>query len=141
MGDQNNNVSIREIDKLKGLSNYYVWGLKLRAILRGESLWAITEEEIRPDQYPVMVDGELYTQIQLKKKKAAACKILIMVVCDDLVDIVAAYTDPALVWKALKNAFHSGDQGQVLGLISQLTTIRLAEGAPVEDYLKHARKL
>jgi hypothetical protein len=141
MGDQNSNVSIREADKLKGLSNYYVWGLKLRAILRGESLWAITEEEIRPDLYPVTVDGEQYTQVQLKKKKAAACKILIMAVCDDLVDTVAAHTDPALAWRALKDAFHSGDQGQVLGLISQLTTMRLAEGASVEDYLKRAREL
>ena len=141
MTDQNSNVSIREADKFKGLSNYYVWRLKLRAILRGESLWAFTEEEIRPEVYPVTIDGEQYTQIQLKKKKAATCKILTMVVVDDLVDTVAAHTDPALAWRALKNAFHSGDQGQVLGLISQLTTMRLAEGVPVEDYHKRAREL
>ena len=123
------------------MSNYYVWGLKLRAILRGESLWASTEEEIRPYQYPVTVDGEQYTQIQFKKKKATAFKILIMAVYDNLVDIVAIHIDPTLAWKALKDVFHSGDQGQVLGLISQLTTMRLTEGAPVEDYLKRAREL
>ena len=139
MGDQSSNVSIRERDKLKGLSNYYVWALKFRAILRGESLWAITEEESRPEQYPVTIDGEQYTQIQLKKKKAAAaCKILTMAVIDDLVDTVAVHIDPALAWKALKDAFHSGDQGQVLGLISQLTTMRLTEGASVDDYFKRA---
>ena len=63
MGDQNSNISIRETNKLKGLSNYYVWGLKLREILRGESLWAITEEEITLDLYPVTVDREQYTQV------------------------------------------------------------------------------
>ena len=109
MGDQISNISIRETDKLKGLSNYYVWALKLRAILRGESLWAMTEEESRPEQYPVTIDGEQYTQIQLKKRKAVACKILTMAVIDDLVDTIAAHTDPALAWKALKDAFHSGD--------------------------------
>ena len=61
-----------------------------------------------------------------------------MAVCDDLdlVDTVAAYTDPTLAWKALKDAFYSGDQEQLLGLISQLKTMHLVEGASVEDYLK-----
>ena len=58
MTDQSSNVSICEADKLKGLSNYYVWGLKMRAILRGELLWAISEEESRPEVYPVTIDGE-----------------------------------------------------------------------------------
>ena len=109
--------------------------------MRGESLWAITEEEIRPDQYPVTVDGEQYTLAQLKRKKALACKILVMAVYDDMVDTVASHTNPTLAWRALKDAFHSGDQGQVLGLISQLTTMRLTEGAPVEDYLKRSHEL
>ena len=64
-----------------------------------------------------------------------------MAVCDDMVDTIASHTDPALAWKALKDAFHSRDQGQVLGLISQLTTMRLTKGASIEDYLKRAREL
>jgi hypothetical protein len=33
---ENSNVTFREVDKLKDLSNYYVWALKMRANLRAE---------------------------------------------------------------------------------------------------------
>ena len=33
---ENSNISFRENHKLKGSSNYYVWALKMRAVLRGE---------------------------------------------------------------------------------------------------------
>ena len=42
---ENSNISFRENDKLKGSSNYYVWALKMRAVLRGEGQWTITETE------------------------------------------------------------------------------------------------
>ena len=32
--EENSNVAFHESDKLKGLSNYYVWSLKIRAVLR-----------------------------------------------------------------------------------------------------------
>ena len=93
----------RESDKLKGSSNYYVWALKMRATLRAEGQWNITETEQRPENYPVAIKGEAMTEIQLKRKKTLACRLLLMSVADDVVDLIAEHTDPAVAWKALKD--------------------------------------
>jgi hypothetical protein len=72
-------------------------------------VWAFTEEVITPANFPATIDGEQYTEGQLKKKKALACRILTMAVSDNMVDSVAVHIDPALAWKALKDGFQSGD--------------------------------
>jgi len=36
-------ITIREGDKLKGMTNYYIWALKMTAILRAKIQWAVTE--------------------------------------------------------------------------------------------------
>jgi hypothetical protein len=100
---ENSNIGFREVDKLKGLSNYYVWGLKIRAYLRGESQWTIIESEQKPVVFPTLIDGEQFTEVQLQKNKATACRAITMLVADDLVDLVAGYTDSALAWQALKD--------------------------------------
>jgi len=38
-------VEFKEGDKLKGPSNYYIWTLKMRAVMRVEGQWSITEIE------------------------------------------------------------------------------------------------
>lgn len=138
---ESSNVAFREGDKLKGLSNYYVWALKMRAVLRAEGQWAITEEEQSPTAFPVTIDGEALTEPQLKKKKMLAFRLLLLSVSDDLVDMIAEHSDPAKAWKTLKDQFHSGDQSQILTLMGQLQTLKMNEGGSVEDYLKRAREL
>jgi hypothetical protein len=140
MGDSSS-ITIRDADKLKGQHNYYVWALKLRAILRGENLWAISETVQNPVVYPATIDGEAMTEVQLRKRKATATRILTLAINDDLVDMVAAHADPALAWAALKTAFSAGDQNKILTLMGQLQTIRLPEGGSVKDYIKKAREL
>jgi hypothetical protein len=140
MGDSSS-ITIRDADKLKGQHNYYVWSLKLRAILRGENLWAISETVQNPVVYPATIDGEAMTEVQLRKRKATATRILTLAINDDLVDMVAAHADPALAWAALKTAFSAGDQNKILTLMGQLQTIRLPEGGSVKDYIKKAREL
>ena len=140
MTDMSGNI-FRESDKLKGSSNYYVWALKMRATLRAEGQWNVTETEQKPDSYPVTIEGEAMTEIQLKRKKTLACRLLLMSVADDVVDLVAEHTDPAVAWKALKDQFNSGDQSQVLTLMSQLQSMRMQEGGSVEDYVKKVREL
>ena len=111
-------INIRDTDKLKGQENYYVWALKLRAILRGENLWSIIEAVQSPLAYPATIDGEQMTEVQLRKRKATATRILTLAVNDDIVDVVASHADPALAWAALKTAFSAGDQSQILTLMS-----------------------
>ena len=132
---------IREGDKLKGASNYYVWALKMRAILRGEGQWAITETEQLHAVFPITIDGEVMTEAQLKRKKILACCLILLSVADDLVDLVAETSDPAIAWKTLKEQFNSGDQSQILTLMGQLHSLKLNEGDAVEDYVKKAREL
>lgn len=132
---------IHEGDKLKGYENYYVWSLKMRGILRAEGHWAITEEEQNPEGYPCYLDGEEFDETLLRKKKAVACKVFLLSVSDHLINIVAAHTDPALVWKELKTQFSSRDQSYLLTLKSQLQSMKLSEGGSIEDYTMKARKL
>lgn len=131
----------KEIEKLKGTENYYVWSLKLRTILRSERLWALTKTKQSPSVFPTTINGEEFSELQLETRKAAACRILLCSVADDLVGTVADYTDPSDAWNALKMMFSSGDLSQVLTLTTQLQTMKLAEGASVEDYIKRAREL
>jgi len=106
---ESSSMVFQEGDKLKGLSNYYVWALKLRAVLQVEGLWAITENEQSPATYPVMIEGEALIEAQLKKKKVIASSLLLLSVFDDLIDIVAEYIDPTAAWKAFKDQFNVGD--------------------------------
>ena len=138
---ESSGVSFREGDKLKGMTNYYVWALKMRAILRAEGHWGLTEEPQTHTTYPVTIDGEFYTEAQLKKKRAIACRLILLSVTDDLIDLIAEFSNPALVWKTLKEQFHSGDQSQILTLMSQLQSLKLTERGAVDEYLKKAREL
>ena len=138
---ENSSISIKEGDKLKGMSNYYVWALKMRAILRVENQWSVTEAEQAPTVFPANIDGETLTKTQLKRKKILACRLIILLVSDDLVDMIAEFSDPALAWKALKEQFQSGDQSQILTLMSQMQAPKMNEGGSIEEYLKRTREL
>ena len=122
---ENSSISIREGDKLKGMSNYYVWALKMRAILRAENQWSVTEAEQAPTVFPANIDGETLTETQLKRKKILACRLIILSVSDYLVDMIVEFLDLALAWKALKEQFQSGDQSQILTLMSQMQALKM----------------
>jgi hypothetical protein len=141
MPENSSNISIGESNKLAGTSNYYVWSLKMRAILRRKNQWDVTERKIEPAAFPTNIGGSNVTKTQLRKMKASAMSALVLSVNNDIVDLVAVHTDPADAWSALKNAFQSGDQFQILTLTSQLQTMRLAEGGSVEEYIKKAREI
>ena len=83
----------------------------------------------------------MFTEAQLESVKANACSALVLSVSDDLVDTIAAFTDLAAAWQALKNAYQFGDQSQVLTLTSQLHSIKLSEGGFAEDYIKKTREI
>ena len=113
-------TAFREGDKLKGSSNYYVWALKIRAMLHAEGQWAITEIEQTHIVFPVTLDSEAMTEAQLKRKKILACRLILLSVADDLIDLIVEHSDPAIVWKTLKDQFNLGDQSQILTLMGQL---------------------
>ena len=115
-----NNAIFKKGNKLKGSSNYYVWALKMRAILRAEGQWAVTETQQMPTIFPVTIDNEAMTEAQLKKRKTLACRLILLSVSDDLIDLIGEHSDPALAWKTLKDQFNSGDQSQILTLMGQL---------------------
>jgi hypothetical protein len=51
MGDNHSNREIGEANKLARLSNYYVWSLKIRALMRVEGLWELTEALFSPASF------------------------------------------------------------------------------------------
>ena len=102
---ESSGVSFREGDKLKGMTNYYFWALKMRAILRAEGHWGLTEEPQTHTTYPVTIDGEFYTEAQLKKKRAIACRLILLSVTDDLIDLIAEFSDPLWCGKHSKSSF------------------------------------
>jgi hypothetical protein len=97
--------------------------------------------ELVPEASPTNIAGRSIMQVQLASMKAAAMSTLTLSVSDDLIDTVAVHVDPALAWAALKAAYQSGDQSQVLTLLGQLQTMKLSEGGLVEEYIKRAREL
>jgi len=54
MGD-NRNVLVGDANKLIGLENYYVWSLKMRAILGRENWWPTVESRIEPEAFLVII--------------------------------------------------------------------------------------
>jgi len=102
-------LAFREGNKLKGLSNYYIWALKMRAVLKAKSQWAIIETEQTYTEFPVRIDGETFIEVQLKKRKMQTCQLMLLSIADDLVDLVAEYSDNAAVWQTLRNYFNAGD--------------------------------
>jgi hypothetical protein len=78
---------------LARLSNYYIWSLKIRALLRAEGLWELNEVSF---------------SLALKKLKVLGVKILTMSVKDNLIDIVVEYSNPLAAWAALKKMYQAG---------------------------------
>ena len=105
MTDSNKAV-FKDRDKLKGSSNYYVWALKMRAILWAEGQWAVTETQQTPTIFPVTIDDEAMTEAQIKKRKTLACCLILLSISDDLIDLIAEHSDPAVAWKTLKDQFN-----------------------------------
>jgi hypothetical protein len=141
MADHGSKLEVGKANKLTGTSNYYVWSLKMRAILRREGMWDITENAFNLDAYPVVIDCVARMEVQVRKMKDTAVSGQILSVHNDIIDVVAAHRCPTAAWLALRNAFQFGDQSQILGLMSQLQSIKLMEGGSVEDYIKKAREL
>jgi len=69
----------------------------MRAVLRAKGQWAITENEQSPAAYLVTIDGEAYMEAQLKKKKVLACRLLLLSVISELIDLIAEHSDPVVV--------------------------------------------
>jgi hypothetical protein len=70
MAESSSNISIGESNKLAGMANYYVWSLKMLAILRRENLWDVTSEKALLAAFPAVIGGTSVTEIQLRKMKA-----------------------------------------------------------------------
>ena len=81
------------------------------------------------------------TEAQLKKRKTLACRLILLSVSDDLIDLIAEHSDPAMAWKTLKDEFNSRDQSQILTLMGQLQSLKLSEGGNIEDYVRKAKEL
>jgi hypothetical protein len=141
MADHGSKLEVGETNKLIGTSNYYVWSLKMKAILCREGSWDITENAFNPEAYSVVIDGILTMEVQIQKMKDTTVSRLILSVHNDIIDIVAVHRCLAVAWLALRNAFQSGDQSQILGLMSQQQSIKLMEGGSIKDYIKKAREL
>lgn len=138
---ESSNAAFRDGDKLKGASNYYVWTLKMRVVLRAEGQWSVTETEQNPGNFPATIEGELVTKAQLKRKKTLACQLLLLSVFDNLIDLIAEHTNPTAAWKAFKDQFNARDQSQILTVMGQLQSLCMTEESSIEDYIKKAREL
>jgi hypothetical protein len=93
---------------LARLSNYYIWSLKIRALLRAEGLWELNEVSFSLASFLANYVGENVTTNKLKKLKVLGVKILTMSVKDNLIDIVVEYSNPLAAWAALKKMYQAG---------------------------------
>lgn len=87
--------SMRESDRLKGLSSYFVWSVKTQTNLRVDGHWLITKTKQSPQAYPLTISGKVYDSVEsLDEKKAMVCRVLFNSISDELINMVADHTDP-----------------------------------------------
>ena len=113
----------------------------MKAILRSKKLWSVTEHEVVTVADPVVSDDEQILDEELERKKAIAYELILMSVTDEVVELIADYTDPARAWRMLREQFQSGDQALILSLTNQLNNIKMQEGGVMEEYLRRAREI
>ena len=113
----------------------------MRAILKKKNWWEITQNELIPEAFSTNIADKSIMQVQLASIKVAAMSALTLFVLDDLIDTIAIHVDPTLAYAALKVAYWSGHQHQVLTLLGQLQTMKLSKGGSIEEYIKRAREL
>jgi hypothetical protein len=83
---------IRDLNKLKRLSKYYIWSLRLRAILRKEGHRSYSKSVITIASFSILIKRVNLIEAIFKKKKSFACKIIILSIADDRVDKITHYT-------------------------------------------------
>jgi len=59
---QSSNVMFREGDKLKGLSNYYIWALKMRVVLKAKGQWVVMAKKKSHATFLVTIDRDALTE-------------------------------------------------------------------------------
>ena len=138
MGENHGSMSVGESSKLVGVSNYYTWQLKVRAILRRENVWELTENHVTPAIFPAVVLGTQYTENSMRKAKNLALSGIQLSVADCLLGFVANFNDPALAWEALHLKYSSGNQSHKLMLSNQLHALKMPEGGSMENYVNKA---
>ena len=141
MAEGHGSMAVGESSKLLGVSNYYTWQLKMKAILRRENVWELTEHHVTPAIFPAVVLGTQYTENSMRKAKNLALSGIQLSVADCLLGFVANFTDPALCWEALRLKYSSGNQSHRLLLSNQLHALKMAEGSSMEDYVNRATDL
>ncbi|KAG0571502.1 hypothetical protein KC19_VG016800 [Ceratodon purpureus] len=123
------NITIGEANKLEGDTNWSVWKIKMRALLRKEKLWEITENKIEPVAFLVTI-GRLtnVTAVKLAEDKAVAVDAILSSVKDSIVLDLAALDDPADSSAKLKQKFESTDPSQIVLVSGQIHSMKMKEG-------------
>ena len=111
--------------------NYPTWKVQCRMALTKDGLWGIVNEtEADPGREP----AEAHTKFMVRRDRALA--IIVLSIEPSLLYLVGEPEDPVAVWKKLRDHFQKKTWANRLELRRKLYSLRLKEGAPVQEHIK-----
>lgn len=118
-----------DANKLVCISNYYIWQIKMKAILMRENVQDLIENHIQPPNFLALVLETQHTEQTMKKAKNLALSGIHLSICDSLLRFVALFNDPSLVQEGLCQKFAFSNQSQILILSSQVYILKIDNGS------------
>ncbi|CAM6120628.1 unnamed protein product [Calypogeia fissa] len=145
-------------DRLDDWSNYFVWSIRVRALLRYDEVWdelgfdevegagenansngALVDGEdgqVPAEFQPVGADGAPLSQREIDRAKVKAVSILALTVKDKFLPIVKKFEkDPVQCWVYLKQRFTGDMYRRRVFLEEKLRKLNIQEESSVQDFL------
>ena len=118
--------------------NYHIWAIKMKAYLKGLSLWEVIENDVDPTALPPNP-----TVTRLKKheeeltKKPKILTYIHAVVLDAVFTSIMTYESPKEVWDKFKEDFEGNNQAklmQILNLKKEFEIHKMKESESAKEY-------
>ncbi|GJW39229.1 hypothetical protein Tco_0065074 [Tanacetum coccineum] len=116
---------ITNIEKFSGKSNFSLWRIKIRALLKQQGIWAPISGKKPAD----MTDANY----NLQEEKAHSTILLCL--SDEVLDEVGDEETAAGVWKKLETIYMAKSLTNKLLLKQRLFSLRMKEGTSLKEHL------
>ncbi len=117
-------------------ANYSTWKVQCQMALMKDGLWGIANGS---ESLPDGANDERRLKFETRKDRALA--IIVLSIDPKLLYILGDPQDPVAVWTTLSNQFQKKSWANRLALRRKLHSVRLHEGASVQDHVKTMTEL
>ncbi|GKA76891.1 retrovirus-related pol polyprotein from transposon TNT 1-94 [Tanacetum coccineum] len=125
MSSQTSSSSVSVVEKFNGKSNFSLWRIKVRALLKQQGIWA-------PLAGPKPAD---MTDAKYNSQDEKAHSTILLSLSDEVLYEVADEETAAGVWKKLEKLYITKSLTNKLLLKQRLFSLRMKEGSTLKDHL------